>query len=81
MTTYLQDPSVQGPHPDGTYTIPDPVEWASTGGWTIRLCGNGWVALRDPRTTYHGVPFATAEDAAMAVLGDPAKACRVGGSR
>lgn len=64
-------------NPDGTYTIAgDP-----QGDWTLRNTGNGWIATHpcDAFNDFDGGPdhlWASAEDAAHAVLGDPAKARR-----
>ncbi|HKT03399.1 MAG TPA: hypothetical protein VJT31_28050 [Rugosimonospora sp.] len=63
MTTYLTDPLVQGPHQDGSYTIPDP----DGGEWTLRDTAAGWVASR-LGDDFDGARWASAEDAAHAVL-------------
>lgn len=62
---------------DGTYTIPDGAE----GFWMLRDTGNGWAATHpcDAFNDFDGGPdhlWALAEDAAHAVLGDPATAVR-----
>lgn len=74
----LHDRRVSGPHPDGTYTItsdwPGDVENGHV--WTLRDTGSGWEAThpRDAFTLLDGTParWQSAEDAAEAVLRDPA---------
>jgi hypothetical protein len=72
--TALNDPSVRGPHADGTYTIvPDRPGDAD---WTIRDTGTGWAATH-PDDGWFDQPdstpcrWATAEDAVTAVIGNP----------
>jgi hypothetical protein len=69
----LRDPSVRGPHPDGSYTSVCPSEFG--GDWTIRDTGEGWEATH-PRDGFDCPLFLTAGDALAAVLGDPGR-CRL----
>ncbi len=69
----LQDPSVRGPHADGSYTIVCPPVFG--GDWTVRDTGHGWEAVH-PEDSFDGELFASAGDAVLAVLGDPALARR-----
>jgi hypothetical protein len=70
----LNDPSVRGPHPDGTYTIVSDVR--GDADWTIRNTATGWEATH-PDDGWFDQPdatpcrWATAEDAATAVIGNP----------
>lgn len=72
----LNDSSVRT-NPDGTYTIADGPEFPGhlRGEWTIRDTGQGWEAVH-PHDGFDGDLFASAVDAATAVLGDPADARR-----
>lgn len=80
MSTYLSDPAVIA-NPDGSYSIPDPAHFDGWGVWTLRDTGEGWTATH-PHDGFNAddptdVPrWATAEDAAHAVLDDPTTARR-----
>lgn len=56
---------------DGTYTIPHAVG----GDWLIYDTGSGWTASH-PQDGWEDARFATAEDVANAILGDPGP-CRL----
>jgi hypothetical protein len=65
-------------NPDGTYTIKggDGDPGTEDGGdWILRDTGHGWEAVHE-YDSFGGVLWASAEDAAHAVLGDPVKARR-----
>lgn len=70
--SYLDGPEVTA-KPDGTYTITgDPA-----GTWVLRDTGAGWEATH-PDDGFEGLLWASAEDAAHAVLGNPGTARRWG---
>ncbi|GAA2637011.1 hypothetical protein GCM10010399_82730 [Dactylosporangium fulvum] len=80
----LDGPNVRGPHVDGTYSIVSDIP--GDGAWVLRDTGAGWEATHPRDGWLHlpgGVPcrWATAEDAAQAVLGDPADTLLVDGRR
>lgn len=77
MTRWLEDPSVRR-NDDGTYTITS--DFPDDPPWTLRDTGAGWEPTH-PDDGFEGTLFATAEDAAGAVLGDPAKVRQYGQSR
>lgn len=71
--SYLDEASA---NPDGTYTIkggPGDPRCEDGGDWTLRDTGHGWEAVHE-FDSFEGVLWASAEDAAHAVLGDPATA-------
>lgn len=72
----LSDPDVWL-NGDGTYTIKGDHEL--DGDWTLRDTGHGWAA-EHPEDGFDNL-WASAEDAAGAVLGDPAKYRRHGETR
>ena len=72
----LNDPDVHGPHADGTYTIED----GDLAPWMLRDTGRGWEATH-PNDGFDGHLFATAEDAAQAVVGDPSNTVLFDGRR
>jgi hypothetical protein len=76
VTDWLADPAVST-NADGTYSIPDGPNFPNWGVWTIRDTGHGWEATH-PNDGFDGALWATANDAAGAVLGDPAKMRRWG---
>lgn len=70
----LDDPSVRGPHPDGTYTIVSDIR--GDADWTLRDTGAGWEATHPDDGWFDepgGEPcrWGTAAEAVTAVIGNP----------
>lgn len=70
--TFMPDEVVD--NGDGTYTIPDPT---SNGDWLIYDTGEGWAATH-PDDGWDCL-WASQQDAAAAVLGDPSNSLLAGG--
>lgn len=77
---YLDSPEVTR-NGDGSYTIaggPGDPRTEDGGDWTLLDTGDGWEATHEFDGFPFGMRWATAEDAAHAVLGDPATARKWG---